>query len=147
MHLYDNWSLHSPCDQWSELQFYIFAVLIENVVEALGTRYTFGVDMWSSGCILGELMSGKPLFPGTTTFCCLLECTRIRISWSVDYFISLGTSTMNQIEKVLEIIGKPKPVCSYNFVIWFKYLLLMCIYKDTMVLIRILYNMIIWRKI
>ncbi|XP_024525747.1 extracellular signal-regulated kinase 2 isoform X2 [Selaginella moellendorffii] len=45
------------------------------------TNYTFGVDMWSSGCILGELLNGKPVFP--------------------------GASTMNQIEKVLDLIGKP----------------------------------------
>eukprot|EP01018_Ginkgo_biloba_P027007 Gb_21358 [translate_table: standard] len=44
-------------------------------------RYTYGVDMWSSGCILGELLNGKPIFP--------------------------GTSTMNQIERVLELLGKP----------------------------------------
>ncbi len=28
------------------------------------TRYTKGVDMWSVGCILGEMLLGKPLFPG-----------------------------------------------------------------------------------
>lgn len=39
--------------------------------------------MWSSGCILGELLNGKPVFP--------------------------GTSTMNQIEKILEVIGRPAP--------------------------------------
>ncbi|BBN01245.1 mitogen-activated protein kinase 15 [Marchantia polymorpha subsp. ruderalis] len=47
------------------------------------TKYTYGVDMWSSGCILGELLNGKPIFP--------------------------GTSTMNQIEKILEVIGRPAP--------------------------------------
>ncbi|KAG5465371.1 hypothetical protein CUR178_00074 [Leishmania enriettii] len=31
------------------------------------TRYTKGVDMWSVGCILGELMLGKPIFPGRST--------------------------------------------------------------------------------
>ena len=30
-------------------------------------RYTFGVDMWSLGCILAEMLLGKPLFPGTST--------------------------------------------------------------------------------
>ena len=45
------------------------------------TRYTKGVDLWSIGCILAESMLGKPLFP--------------------------GTSTLNQIERVLEITGKP----------------------------------------
>ena len=45
------------------------------------TKYTFGVDMWSSGCILGELLGGKPIGP--------------------------GSSTMNQLEKVLEVTGRP----------------------------------------
>ncbi|NXD17582.1 MK15 kinase, partial [Nothocercus nigrocapillus] len=44
-------------------------------------RYTKGVDMWSIGCILGELLLGKPLFP--------------------------GTSTMNQIEHILRVIPAP----------------------------------------
>ena len=45
------------------------------------TEYTFGVDMWSSGCILGELLGGKPIFP--------------------------GTSTMNQLDRIMEITGRP----------------------------------------
>ncbi|XP_004443094.1 PREDICTED: mitogen-activated protein kinase 15 [Ceratotherium simum simum] len=31
------------------------------------SRYTPGVDMWSLGCILGEMLRGRPLFPGTST--------------------------------------------------------------------------------
>ena len=45
------------------------------------TKYTKGVDMWSLGCIVGEMYLGKPMFP--------------------------GTSTLNQIERVLEVTGKP----------------------------------------
>lgn len=45
------------------------------------TRYTKAVDMWSVGCILGELMGGKPMFP--------------------------GTSTMNQLDRIIEISGHP----------------------------------------
>lgn len=41
------------------------------------TKYTYGVDMWSSGCILGELLLGKPIFP--------------------------GTSTMNQLDRIVEV--------------------------------------------
>jgi mitogen-activated protein kinase 15 len=31
-------------------------------------KYTKGVDMWSIGCILGEMLLGTPIFPGTSTF-------------------------------------------------------------------------------
>lgn len=31
------------------------------------SRYQKGVDMWSIGCILAELVLGKPLFPGSST--------------------------------------------------------------------------------
>lgn len=31
------------------------------------TKYSKAVDMWSVGCILGELMTGKSMFPGTST--------------------------------------------------------------------------------
>jgi len=45
------------------------------------TRYHYGVDMWSVGCILGEMIHGKPIFP--------------------------GQSTINQLEKILELTGMP----------------------------------------
>merc|ERR1711953_191032 len=45
------------------------------------TCYTYSVDMWSVGCILGEMLTGKAIFP--------------------------GASTMNQLEKILEITGFP----------------------------------------
>jgi len=45
------------------------------------TKYTKGVDMWSLGCILGEMLSGKPIFP--------------------------GTSTMNQLDRIIEVTGRP----------------------------------------
>lgn len=44
-------------------------------------RYTKGVDMWSVGCILAEMLLGKPLFP--------------------------GTSTINQIERIMNVIPPP----------------------------------------
>ena len=45
------------------------------------TKYTRGVDIWAVGVILGEMMNGKPVFP--------------------------GTSTMNQIERILELTHLP----------------------------------------
>jgi serine/threonine protein kinase len=29
-------------------------------------RYTFNADIWSVGCVLVELLTGRPLFPGNT---------------------------------------------------------------------------------
>eukprot|EP01116_Phalansterium_solitarium_P024141 TRINITY_DN874_c0_g4_i1.p1 TRINITY_DN874_c0_g4~~TRINITY_DN874_c0_g4_i1.p1 ORF type:complete len:368 (+),score=101.54 TRINITY_DN874_c0_g4_i1:111-1214(+) len=45
------------------------------------TKYTKAVDMWSVGCILGELLGGKPMFP--------------------------GTSTLNQLDRICEVTGMP----------------------------------------
>jgi mitogen-activated protein kinase 15 len=46
------------------------------------TKYGKPVDMWSVGCILGEMLMGKPIFP--------------------------GNSTMNQLDRILEVTGRPK---------------------------------------
>lgn len=46
-----------------------------------GQVYTTGVDMWSVGCILAEMIAGRPLFP--------------------------GTSTMNQIERIMTLLPQP----------------------------------------
>ena len=45
------------------------------------TRYGKGIDLWSVGCILAELTRRRPLFA--------------------------GNSTMNQIERIFEFIGRP----------------------------------------
>ena len=32
-------------------------------------EYTRAIDMWSVGCVLAEMLSGKPLFPGRDCTC------------------------------------------------------------------------------
>ncbi|OMJ67750.1 hypothetical protein SteCoe_35001 [Stentor coeruleus] len=44
-------------------------------------NYSKAIDMWSVGCILAEMISGKVLFP--------------------------GTSTLNQLDRIMEITGRP----------------------------------------
>ena len=46
-------------------------------------KYSKAVDIWSVGCILGELIIGKAIFP--------------------------GKSTIGQVELILDLWGKPKP--------------------------------------
>lgn len=31
------------------------------------SRYTKGIDMWSLGCILAEMLLERPLFPGSSS--------------------------------------------------------------------------------
>jgi len=45
------------------------------------TKYTKGVDMWAVGCILGELLGGRPIFP--------------------------GGSTLDQLERICSVTGRP----------------------------------------
>lgn len=44
-------------------------------------KYTIASDMWSIGCVLGEMILGKVPFQ--------------------------GSSTLNQVEKIVEVLGKP----------------------------------------
>jgi len=45
------------------------------------TRYGKAVDMWSLGCIFGEMLGGKPVFQ--------------------------GSSTLNQLERICDFVGRP----------------------------------------
>lgn len=45
------------------------------------TAYGKAVDMWSVGCILGEMLTGRAIFP--------------------------GNSTMNQLDRILQLTGQP----------------------------------------
>ena len=44
-------------------------------------RYGLASDIWSFGCILGELLLGRPVFP--------------------------GSSTLNQLSRIIEMTGRP----------------------------------------
>ena len=47
-------------------------------------EYTRAIDMWSVGCVLAEMLSGKPMFPGRDCECLphVLEISLIFISRS-----------------------------------------------------------------
>ncbi|XP_052170669.1 shaggy-related protein kinase theta-like [Diospyros lotus] len=51
------------------------------------TEYTNAIDMWSVGCVLAELLLGKPLFPGESGVDQLVEIIKI-----------LGTPTREEIK-------------------------------------------------
>jgi serine/threonine protein kinase len=44
----------------------------------LGIPYTMRIDMWSLGCIVVELISGSPLFPGHDEYEQMMRIFEIR---------------------------------------------------------------------
>nr|CAH8867678.1 unnamed protein product [Trichobilharzia regenti] len=50
------------------------------------THYTVQIDMWSAGCVIGELLLGRPLFPGESGVDQLVEIIKV-----------LGTPTREQV--------------------------------------------------
>jgi len=50
------------------------------------TKYSTAIDLWSTGCVLAEILIGTPLFPGKNTFSQLIEIVKI-----------IGTPTDEQI--------------------------------------------------
>ncbi|GAY58837.1 hypothetical protein CUMW_189850 [Citrus unshiu] len=51
------------------------------------TEYTTAIDIWSAGCVVAELMLGKPLFPGDSGVDQLVEIIKV-----------LGTPTREEIK-------------------------------------------------
>ncbi|CAG8480791.1 5061_t:CDS:2 [Paraglomus occultum] len=51
------------------------------------TNYTTNIDVWSTGCVMAELMLGQPLFPGDSGIDQLVEIIKV-----------LGTPTREQIK-------------------------------------------------
>lgn len=50
------------------------------------TQYTTAIDVWSTGCVMAELMLGSPLFPGESSVDQLIEIIKV-----------LGTPTKEQL--------------------------------------------------
>jgi len=53
------------------------------------TDYTPAIDVWSTGCVIAELMLGEPIFPGESSIDQLVEIIKI-----------LGTPTMDQVKEM-----------------------------------------------
>ncbi|URE34702.1 serine threonine-protein kinase [Musa troglodytarum] len=53
------------------------------------TQYSVGVDLWSAGCILAELLTGKPILPGHTEVEQLHRIFKLCGSPSEEYFEKL----------------------------------------------------------
>jgi dual specificity protein kinase YAK1 len=71
----------SACFTRQTIYTYIQSRFYRSPEVILGLHYTESIDMWSLGCIVGELFLGLPMFPGTSEY--------------------------NQIWKIVDMLGNP----------------------------------------
>ncbi|CAJ1937563.1 unnamed protein product [Sphenostylis stenocarpa] len=64
------------------------------------TSYGVGVDLWSAGCILAELLAGKPIMPGRTEvlFSVLFHDLLLLVKWG---------AKVEQLHKIFKLCGSP----------------------------------------
>lgn len=72
------------------------------------TKYTKAVDMWAIGCILAELLIGKPIFPGSSTINQLARVVTLTGMPSDEDMESLGSPfTSMMMSSLNKIVQKP----------------------------------------
>jgi mitogen-activated protein kinase 1/3 len=62
-------------------------------------EYTRAIDIWSVGCVLAEMLSGKPLFPGR-------DCQAL-ISMANCITTKLSRTDHHQLSIILDVLGTP----------------------------------------
>jgi dual specificity tyrosine-phosphorylation-regulated kinase 2/3/4 len=71
----DVWMLSHQADK-CPVYTYIQSRFYRSPEVILGMNYTMAIDMWSLGCILAELYTGYPIFPGENEqeqLACIME--------------------------------------------------------------------------
>ncbi|CDH53260.1 dual specificity tyrosine-phosphorylationregulated kinase 2 [Lichtheimia corymbifera JMRC:FSU:9682] len=66
----------SSCLESEKVYTYIQSRFYRSPEVIMGMEYSMAIDMWSVGCILAELYTGYPLFPGENEqeqFACIME--------------------------------------------------------------------------
>eukprot|EP00871_Galdieria_phlegrea_P003119 jgi/Galph1/3808/GphlegSOOS_G2494.1 len=58
----------SSCQENHVVYTYVQSRFYRSIEVLLGASYNSAIDMWSLGCIAGELFLGLPLFPGSSVF-------------------------------------------------------------------------------
>lgn len=91
--------LCNMCEQSSPVSFpsvytYIQSRFYRSPEVILGHPYSMAIDMWSLGCILAELYTGYPLFPGESEveqIACIMEVW-CRVNANMYFYGSSGAS-------------------------------------------------------
>ncbi|KAJ3071946.1 Dual specificity tyrosine-phosphorylation-regulated kinase [Podochytrium sp. JEL0797] len=77
----------SACFEHEKVYTYIQSRFYRSPEVILGTSYTNAIDMWSVGCILAEMLTGYPLFPGENEqhqLACIMELKGVPPEYIID---------------------------------------------------------------
>lgn len=70
-------------------------------------EYTKAIDVWSVGCILAEMLSGKPLFPGKDCMCHAIPNSSIWQLYRVETNARYLVTDHHQLTLILDVLGTP----------------------------------------
>ncbi|KAI8994611.1 kinase-like domain-containing protein [Pilobolus umbonatus] len=77
----------SSCLESEKVYTYIQSRFYRSPEVILGMNYSMAIDMWSTGCILAELHTGYPLFPGENEqeqLACIMEVQGVPASYLIE---------------------------------------------------------------
>lgn len=89
----------SACFTGQTVYSYIQSRFYRSPEVILGLPYTESIDMWSLGCIVGELFLGLPMFPGSSEYNQIYKITDM-LGLPPRHMLELGRNTLNFFDKV-----------------------------------------------
>lgn len=89
----------SACFTHQTIYSYIQSRFYRSPEVILGLPYTESIDMWSLGCIVGELFLGLPMFPGTSEYNQIWKIVDM-LGYPPRHMIDVGRNSTNFFHKV-----------------------------------------------
>ncbi|RLV95681.1 Dual specificity protein kinase YAK1 [Spathaspora sp. JA1] len=89
----------SACFTRQTIYTYIQSRFYRSPEVILGLPYTESIDMWSLGCIVGELFLGLPMFPGTSEYNQIWKIVDM-LDMPPRHMIEVGRNSMNFFKRI-----------------------------------------------
>jgi len=106
----------SSCHESERIYTYIQSRFYRAPEVILGTKYGMPIDMWSLGCIVAELLSGTPLFPGADEIdqlACIIELIGMPKNKTIRNLIT-NKGYPSKCSRYLRPDGKQALICSFQ---------------------------------
>lgn len=99
----------SACFTRQTIYTYIQSRFYRSPEVILGLHYTESIDMWSLGCIVGELFLGLPMFPGTSEYNQIWKIVDM-LDTPPRHMIDVGRNSLNFFKKSGQTTADGKPI-------------------------------------